>query len=67
MVDNKILRFIKICIIILIICYIVFEVYGLFNRSFKSVIVHLVIVSLLVMLLYRLISALFRYFRDKRE
>lgn len=67
MVDNKILRFIKICIIILIVCYIVFEVYGLFNRSFKRVAAHIIIVFALVVVLYRLISALLRYLRDRRD
>lgn len=67
MIDNKILRFIKLFILFMIVLYMTFEVYGLFSRSFKTVFIHIMIILILLLFLYVILNGFYRHLKNKKE
>ena len=66
MVDNKTLRFFKVILLVLIASYIIYEVYGLYSKSFKSVFVHVLLIVILLYVFYKIIVGLYRYIKENK-
>lgn len=66
MVDNKILRFFKAILLVLIASYIIYQVYGLYSKSFKSVFVHLLLIVFLLYIFCKIIVGLYRHIKENK-
>lgn len=66
MVDNKILRFTKVILLVLIASYIIYQVYGLYSKSFKSVFIHVLLIVFFLYIFYKIIVGLYRYIKDNK-
>lgn len=66
MVDNKILRFLKVILLVLIASYIIYQVRGLYSKSFKGVFIHVLLIVFLLYVFYMIIVGLYRYIKDNK-